>query len=88
MLLKGRARIASFDHHTPITGVVLFDDSDGIKRRIDFLALSLGLDARDVRATAVELHIGAGVPSASVWAMPSGAGHGEPDRERPDPKSR
>jgi hypothetical protein len=50
-LLQGRARFPSFDHHTPVTGVVFFDDSDGIERRIDFLAAPLGLDAGDVRAT-------------------------------------
>jgi hypothetical protein len=69
VLLHGRARIPSFDHHTPITGVVFFDDGDGIERRIDFLASPLGLDASDVRATAVELDIGADALSASVWAM-------------------
>ncbi|MGO9959996.1 MAG: hypothetical protein ACLP50_29140 [Solirubrobacteraceae bacterium] len=36
-LIGGRSRIPSFDHHTPLTAVVFFDDSDGIERRIDFL---------------------------------------------------
>ena len=53
VLLRGRSRIPSFDHHTPLTGVVFFDDSDGIERRIDFLASPFGLDGQDVRATAI-----------------------------------
>ena len=69
VLLNGRARIPSFDHHTTLTGVVFFDDSDGDERRVDFLASPFGLDGSDVRATAVELDIGAGDADASLWAM-------------------
>lgn len=68
-LLGGKARVPSFDHHTPLTGVVFFDDSDGIERRIDFLVSPLGLDGRDVRDTAVDVEIGADAPRATLWAM-------------------
>ena len=70
-LLGGRSRVPSFDHHTPLTGVVFFDDSNGIERRIDFLVAPLGLDGRDVRDTAVEveLEVGAGAPQATLWVM-------------------
>jgi hypothetical protein len=68
-LLGGRSRIPSFDHHTPLTGVVFFDDSDGIERRIDFLVSPLGLDGRDVRDTAVDVEIGADASRVTLWAM-------------------
>jgi hypothetical protein len=68
-LLGGRSRLPSFDHHTPLTGVVFFDDSDGIERRIDFLVSPLGLDGRDVRDTAVDVEIGADAPRATLWVM-------------------
>jgi hypothetical protein len=68
-LLGGRSRIPSFDHHTPLTGVVFFDDSDGIERRIDFLVSPLGLDGGDVRDTAVDVEIGADAPRTTLWAM-------------------
>lgn len=54
-LLAGEARIAGIDEHTPNTGVVLFTDGDGMRRSIDFLDAPLGLNARDVRDTAVRL---------------------------------
>jgi hypothetical protein len=79
-LLGGRSRIPSFDHHTPITGVVFFDDSDGIERRIDFLVSPLGLDGGDVRDTAVNVEIGADAPRDSLGDA-SGTCHGKPDRD-------
>ncbi len=68
-LLGGKARVPSFDHHTPLTAVVFFDDSDGIERRIDFLGAPLGLDRRDVRDTAVDVEIGTGALSSTLWVM-------------------
>lgn len=68
-LLGGRSRIPSFDHHTPLTGVVFFDDGDGIERRIDFLVSPFGLDGRDVRDTAVDIEIGSGASPATLWLM-------------------
>jgi hypothetical protein len=43
------------DDHTPNTGIVIFTDSDGILREIDFIDAPLGLNHRDVRDTAVPL---------------------------------
>jgi hypothetical protein len=76
ILFGGRARIPTFDDHGPNTGVVVFDDSDGVERRIDFLVAPLGLDPGDVRKTAVELEIGGGDPPVSMWIM-----HPEPCME-------
>jgi hypothetical protein len=80
-LLGGVPRIASWDDHTSNTGVVLFDDGDGIKRRIDFLLAPYGLDAADVRKTAIQLSVGVD-PKVSLWVM-----HPErcmePDQQRP-----
>lgn len=53
-LLGGRARFPDPEHvATPNTGIVVFEDRHGVKREIDFIAQPLGLDARDVRDTAV-----------------------------------
>lgn len=69
-LLAGSIRVPAFDDHTPNTGVVIFVDSDGIERKIDFLAAPLGLRARDVRDTAVRV-VGAahGANELPVWVM-------------------
>lgn len=56
-LLNGEVRIPTFDDHTPNTGIVLFEDSDGETREIDFLVAPYGLDGRDVRDSAVRLSI-------------------------------
>lgn len=53
-LVSGTARIPDPDHlNTPNTGMVIFRDVDGVDREIDFIDRPLGLDARDVRKTAV-----------------------------------
>lgn len=53
-LVSGTARIPDPDHvNTPNTGMVIFKDLDGVDREIDFIDQPLGLDARDVRKTAV-----------------------------------
>lgn len=56
-LIEGEVRLPSIDHHTPSTGQVLFTDSDGIKRELDFLGSPLGLDPTDVRSSAVPMKI-------------------------------
>lgn len=43
------------DDHTPNTGIVIFTDSAGVEREIDFIDAPLGLNHRDVRDTAVPL---------------------------------
>lgn len=56
-LLGGSVWIAGIDDPTPNIGVVLFSDSDGVEREIDFIDAPLGLRAPDVRDTAVRLLI-------------------------------
>lgn len=51
-LLGATARLSSIDDHTPSTGLVLFLDSQGQRRQIDFLDAPYGLNARDVVETA------------------------------------
>jgi hypothetical protein len=69
-LLGGEARIPEMDHHTPNTGIVLFQDADGIQRELDFLGSPLGLRAQDVRDTAVEMRVSNPEgPSVPIWVM-------------------
>jgi hypothetical protein len=65
-LLGGSIRVPDIDSHTPNTGVVVFVDSGGVTRKIDFLGTPLGLRAQDVRDTAVRVTRADGV---SVWVM-------------------
>jgi hypothetical protein len=51
-LLGGEARLPTIDDHTPSTGLILFLDSDGQTRQIDFVDAPYGLKADDVVATA------------------------------------
>jgi hypothetical protein len=70
-LLGGEVRLATMDDHTPNTGVVLFKDSDGEERTADFLSAPYGLDARDVRDSALRIVVpdpdGSG--EVPVWIM-------------------
>jgi hypothetical protein len=69
-LLNGEVRIPTIDDHTPNTGIVLFEDSDGQTREIDFLVAPYGLDGRDVRASAVRLSVSnPSGPDLPVWVM-------------------
>lgn len=69
-LLGGDVRIPTIDDHTPNTGMVLFKDSDGENREIDFLVAPYGLDGRDVRDTAVRLSVAnPSGPDLPVWVM-------------------
>jgi hypothetical protein len=70
-LLAGRPKIATLDDHTPNTGIVLFTDSTGTPREIDFIDAPLGLGARDVRDTAVLLAFDAEAdqPPVKLWIM-------------------
>ncbi|HSE66024.1 MAG TPA: hypothetical protein VLB12_03500 [Gemmatimonadales bacterium] len=69
-LLDGEVRIPTIDDHTPNTGIVLFEDSDGEAREIDFLVAPYGLDGRDVRDTAVKLAVTNPTgPDLPVWVM-------------------
>jgi hypothetical protein len=72
-LLGGVARIPSMDEHTPNTGLVLFNDSEGIDREIDFIGEPLGLRHRDVRDTAVLLTLdSADQNDVPLWLMHPG----------------
>jgi hypothetical protein len=51
--LHGQPRFASMDDVTPNVAVVLFADSQGNERRIDFLDRPYGLDAKDAREMAI-----------------------------------
>lgn len=69
-LLGGEVRISSIDDHTPNTGIVLFKDSEGTDRELDFIAAPYGLDGRDVRDTAIRLEIADGRRGrVFVWIM-------------------
>ena len=70
-LLRGEVRLATIDEHTPNTGVVLFKDSDGEERTADFLSAPYGLDARDVRDSALKIMVSDpdGAEQVPVWIM-------------------
>jgi len=70
-LLGGTMKLASMDDNTPNTGLVVFTDTDGIEREIDFIDAPLGLDSRDVRDTAVQLMLSdaSGEPLIPIWVM-------------------
>jgi hypothetical protein len=57
---------------SPITGVVTFTDDDGFDRTLNFIDTPRGLDAEDVRETAVQLELDAPPTEpveASFWIM-------------------
>jgi hypothetical protein len=56
---------------TPVTGVVTFVDSDGFDRHLDFIGAPRGLDADDIRETAVrvDLTVPSGGEVAPLWVM-------------------
>jgi len=70
-LLAGRPKLATIDDNTPNTGIVLFTDSTGTPREIDFIDAPFGLGARDVRDTAVLLALDAEAdqPPVELWIM-------------------
>lgn len=70
-LLSGRVKVATMDDNTPNIGLVLFTDSDGFEREIDFIEAPLGLKQRDVRDTAVQLMLPDedGEPTIPLWVM-------------------
>ena len=70
-LLDAQLRIPGLDDHTPETGVLVFEDVDGIRREVDFIDQPAGLRAQDVRDTAVlmELPATARRRAISFWVM-------------------
>lgn len=69
-LLGGYIQVAKWEDRTTLAGVAIFLDSDGHERRLDFLQSPYGMNAEDVRNTAVylDLILADGRP-APVWVM-------------------
>jgi hypothetical protein len=57
LLLGGELRIPTIDNATPMVGVVVFQDSDGWERELDFLPQPHGLKARDVAGSSIRIHV-------------------------------
>ncbi len=69
-LLGGQIQVAKWEDRTTLAGVAIFLDSDGYERRLDFLQSPYGLNADDVRSTAVHLDlILSDGRRAPVWVM-------------------
>lgn len=71
-LLGGEVMIPSPLEPSPMTGTVAFVDAEGIDRTLDFIEAPRGLDADDVRETAVRIELpqSPGADSGAVlWVM-------------------
>lgn len=69
-LLGGRVRVAGWEDHTPLAGAAMFLDSDGHKRRLDFLENVYGMNSEDIRGTAIEVDLLLGEDrQVPVWVM-------------------
>ena len=69
-LLGGRVRVAGWEDHTPLAGAAMFLDSDGHKRRLDFLENLYGMNSDDIRSTAIEVDLLPGEDrQVPVWVM-------------------
>ena len=56
-LLDARVRVAKWEDRTPLTGVAIFLDSKGHERRLDVMASVYGMNAEDIRQTAIEAEL-------------------------------
>jgi hypothetical protein len=56
-LLDARVRVAKWEDRTPLTGVAIFLDSQGHERRLDVMASVYGMNAEDIRQTAIEAEL-------------------------------
>ncbi len=56
-LLGARVRVAKWEDRTPLTGVAIFLDSEGHERRLDVMASVYGMNAEDIRQTAIEAEL-------------------------------
>ena len=56
-LLDARVRVAKWEDRTPLTGVAIFLDSEGHERRLDVMASVYGMNADDIRQTAIEAEL-------------------------------
>ncbi len=69
-LLGAELFLPTIDDTTPQTGVAKFLDSEGYERTLDFLDQPHGLDAEDVRNTAIEVDISlTGERRIPLWVM-------------------
>ena len=69
-LLDARVRVAKWEDRTPLTGVAIFLDSEGRERRLDVMASVYGLNAEDIRQTAIEAELVIGEDRrVNVWIM-------------------
>lgn len=71
-LLEAEVMIPSPVEASPLTGVVTFVDAEGFDRSLDFIGAPRGLEAGDVRETAVRVNLTAspGDPDeAVIWIM-------------------
>jgi len=57
------------DHMNPLAGVALFRDGNRHPRRLDFLRRVHGLDADDIRDTAIEIDVGVDDHVIALWVM-------------------
>jgi hypothetical protein len=56
-LLDAHVRVAKFEDRTPLTGVVIFLDSEGHERRLDVMESVYGMNSEDIRQTAIEAEL-------------------------------
>ncbi len=69
-LLGARVRVAKLEDRTPLTGVAIFLDSEGRERRLDVMASIYGMNAEDIRRTAIEAELLVdGDRQVNVWIM-------------------
>jgi hypothetical protein len=69
-LLGGRTHVAGWQRRTPLAGATMFLDSDGHKRRLDFLESVYGMNSEDIRTTAIEIDLlRDGDRQIPVWVM-------------------
>lgn len=69
-LLDARVRVAKWEDRTPLTGVAIFLDSEGHERRLDVMANVYGMNAEDIRQTAIEAELLVdGDQEVIVWIM-------------------
>lgn len=70
-ILGAKAMIPSPREPSPMTGTVAFVDADGVDRTLDFIEAPRGLDAEDVRETAirVELKMPSRADAVTLWVM-------------------
>lgn len=69
-LLGGQVQVAGWQRRTPLAGAAMFLDSDGHKRRLDFLESVYGMNSEDIRTTAIEIDLLPGADrQVPVWVM-------------------